>query len=68
LRPTDDLIKLATFDQFHAEIAGTITLAHFVDRDDAWMIETGGGLRFAAKSYFGQTRDTNFTNLHQLIE
>jgi hypothetical protein len=49
-RSAYDLIKLATFDEFHAEIAGTIALAHIVDGDDVWMIKTGGSLRFAVKT------------------
>src|SRR5215510_650553 len=49
-RPAYYLIKLTALDEFHAEIAGTITFAHIVDGNDVWMIETGGSLRFAAKA------------------
>ena len=47
----DDLIKLSAFDELHAEIAGPIALAHFVNRYDARMIEAGGGQGFAAKAF-----------------
>src|ERR1700757_1443848 len=43
-------IKLAAFDELHAEVAGTIALAHFVDGNDARVIKTRGGCRFAAKA------------------
>src|SRR5262249_48154841 len=43
-------IKLAALDKFHAEVAGTITLAHFVDGNDACVIKTGSSCRFAAKT------------------
>src|SRR6266516_4862272 len=35
-------IKLTAFDKFHAEIAGAVALAYFVDGNDARVIETGG--------------------------
>src|SRR5262250_1936894 len=44
------LIKLAALDELHAEVALTIALAYFVDRNDAWMIEACSGFRFQAKT------------------
>jgi hypothetical protein len=44
-------IKLTAFDKFHAEIAGAVALAHFVDGNDARVIKTRGGCRFAAKTF-----------------
>ena len=34
----DYFVELAAFDEFHAEVALTVALAHFVNRDNAWMI------------------------------
>src|SRR5262249_19800933 len=45
-----NLIKLAAFDEFHAEIAGAVALPDLVDGNDAGMIETGGGFGFPAKA------------------
>ena len=45
-----DFIKLAAFDELHAEVARAIALADFVNRNDAGMIQTGGGFGFAAKA------------------
>src|SRR5437660_11626984 len=41
---------MPTFDEFHAEVAGAIALADFVNGDNAWMLQAGGGFRFAAES------------------
>ena len=46
----DYFIELAAFDEFHAEIARAIALTHFIDRNDARMIEAGGSFRFPAKA------------------
>ena len=46
----DHFVKLAALDEIHAEIAATIALAHFVDGNDAWMFEAGGGFSFATKT------------------
>ena len=46
----DHFVKLAAFDELHAEVARAIALADFVDGNDAWMIEAGGGFGFAAKA------------------
>ena len=43
-------IQLAAFDELHAEVAGTITLAHFVDGNDARVIKTRRGSGFPAKT------------------
>src|SRR5438552_10025926 len=45
-----DFIELSAFDKFHAEVARAIALAYFVNGDNAWMIETGGGFGFPAKA------------------
>src|SRR6266487_5986778 len=50
-RALDYFIKLAAFDEFHAEIAGAITLSHLVDGDDAWMVEPRGSFRFQTKTF-----------------
>ena len=47
----DYFVKLAAFDEFHAEVAGAIALAHLVDGNDARMIETGGSFGFPAKTF-----------------
>src|SRR5207247_10781922 len=47
----DDLIKLSAFDELHAEVARAVAFAYFVDRNDARMIEAGGGQGFAAKAF-----------------
>ena len=50
-RPTaDHFIQLSAFDKLHAEIALTIPLTHFVDGNDARMIEASGSFRFPAKT------------------
>src|SRR4030095_7353893 len=43
-------IKLTAFDEFHAEIAGAVAFAYFVDGNNARMIETGSGFRLATES------------------
>jgi hypothetical protein len=42
---------LSAFDEFHAEVARLIALAHFINRDNGWMLETGGGFRFATETF-----------------
>ena len=49
-RAPDDFVKLAAFDEFHAEVARAIALADFVDGNDAWMLEAGGSFGFATKT------------------
>ena len=44
-------IELAAFDKFHAEVTRAIALADFVNRDNAWMLETGGRFGFATKTF-----------------
>src|SRR2546421_10944087 len=44
-RTANHFIKLAAFDELHAEVAGAVTLAHFVDGNDARVIKTCGGCR-----------------------
>jgi hypothetical protein len=46
----DYFIKLTAFDEFHAEIAGTLALAYFVDGNNARMIEAGGSFCFPTKA------------------
>src|SRR5215831_16193792 len=59
----NDFIELAALEQIHAEIAVTIVLANFVDRNDRRMIEPGRGFRFATKpaqmALGRPTRDAN---------
>ena len=49
-RTANHFIKLAAFDELHAEVAGAVTLAHFVDGNDARVIKTCGGCRFPTKA------------------
>ena len=46
----DYLVELAAFDEFHAEVAGAVALADFVDRNNSRMFETSGGFGFPAKT------------------
>ena len=46
-----DLVELAAFDQIHAEVAITVALADFVNRDDEWMVQAGGCLSFETKAF-----------------
>src|SRR6266536_3098281 len=41
-----NFIDRSAFDQFHAEIAGTLGLSDFLNGNDARMIETGRGFGF----------------------
>src|SRR5262245_2939917 len=47
----DYFIKLAAFDQPHAEVALAIALAHLVDRYDARMIEAGSRFGFQSEPF-----------------
>ncbi len=47
----DYFVKLAALDEFHAEVARAVTLADFVDRNDARMIEASRSLGFTAKTF-----------------
>ena len=47
---SDYFIKLTAFDELHAEVALSIALAHFIDGNNAWMFEAGGGFGFPAKT------------------
>ena len=47
----DYFVKLAAFDELHAEVAGAIALADFVDRNDTGMLQTGCGFCFQAKAF-----------------
>src|SRR4029077_8575506 len=44
-------IELAAFDQAHAEVAGAIALADFVNWNDAGMVQSGGRFGFATESF-----------------
>src|SRR5262245_27834432 len=46
----NDFVKLPAFNEFHAEIAGAVAFAYFVNGNDARMIETRGGFRFPTKT------------------
>src|SRR4029077_6064446 len=46
----DHFVKLAAFDEIHAEVAATIALAHFMNGNDKWMVEVGSGFCFPAKT------------------
>ena len=49
-RALEHFIKLAAFDEFHAEIAGAIALVHLVDRDNARVIEACRSFCFQTKA------------------
>ena len=44
-------VKLAAFDELHAEVAVAVTLAYLVDGHDAWVIETRRSFRFQTKAF-----------------
>src|SRR5262249_29864911 len=48
-RPLDYLVKLAALDEVHAEVAGAVALAHFIDGHKPRMFETRGSFGLAAK-------------------
>ena len=43
-------VELTAFDKLHTEVALAIALAHFVDGDDAWMIEARSGFSFKSEA------------------
>src|SRR5215468_9307167 len=47
----DYFIELSAFDEFHAEVTGAIALADFVNRNNPWMLETGGSFRLATETF-----------------
>src|SRR4029077_8877463 len=46
----DQFIKLASFHELHAEVAGAIVLADFVDGNNTGMLQTGSSVLFASKA------------------
>src|SRR5438876_12392506 len=48
---SDHFVKLAAFDEFHAEVALAFALADLVDGDNTGMFQTGGSFRFATKTF-----------------
>jgi hypothetical protein len=49
--PLDYFIKLAAFDESHAEVALTVALADLVDGHNARMIEAGSSFGFQTKAF-----------------
>jgi hypothetical protein len=47
---SDDCVKLAAFDEFHAEVAGAIALADLVDRNDSRMLQLRCRFGFTTKT------------------
>src|SRR5438105_3319236 len=43
-------VKLAAFDELHAEVALAIALADLVNGNNAWMFEAGSSFRLSAKA------------------
>jgi hypothetical protein len=41
---------LSAVDEIHAEVARTLAFAHFVNGNDAWMIQVGCRLGFPTKA------------------
>jgi hypothetical protein len=46
----DYFVKLTAFDELHAEVALTVPLAYFVNRNNARMFQAGGSFRFPAEA------------------
>src|SRR5204863_6665385 len=44
-------VKLATFDELHAEVALAIALSNFMDRNDTGMLQTSCRFRFEPKAF-----------------
>jgi hypothetical protein len=68
----DYFVKLTAVDELHAEVALAMALADFVDGNNAWMFEVGGGFGLAAESFqvpFGcpRTQSEHFER-HTAIE
>src|SRR4029077_8055430 len=49
-RAPDYFIKLAAFDELHAEVTLTFALAHLVNGNNAWMFEAGSSFRLSAEA------------------
>src|ERR1051326_8851933 len=66
------LIKLAAFNELHAEVAGAIALAHFVDGNNPRVIEACGSFRFASKTlqvrFCGPMAQTNHLQRHCAVQ
>ena len=43
-------VKLTALDEIHAEVAETLALSDFMNRNDKWVVEVGGGFRFPSKT------------------
>ena len=44
-------VELAAFDQVHAEVAITVALADFVNRNNEWMVQAGRCLSFETEAF-----------------
>ena len=49
-RALRNFIELSAVDELHAEVTRTLALAHFVNWNDAWMIQVGCRLGFPTKA------------------
>ena len=47
---TNDFIKVTAFDELHAEIAGAVAFADFINGHDLRVLQTRGRLRFVTKT------------------
>jgi hypothetical protein len=47
---------LSAFDELHAEVAGTLALADFINGNDAGMIQPGGGFSFQTEAFHMRLR------------
>jgi hypothetical protein len=69
---SDHFVKLASFDEVHAEVALPILLAHLVDGNDARMVKLSGSFRFPSKALqmrFGSPRaQANYFERNGTIE
>src|SRR5439155_17084897 len=68
----NDFVELSTYDQYHAEVASAVTLADFVNRNDAWIVQLRGSFRFHAKAlhvrFCRPVSETNHFERHNPVE
>src|SRR5262249_35815276 len=51
-RAPDNFVKLAAFDELHAEVARTIALADLVHGNDTGLIQAGSSRSFTSKTLY----------------
>jgi hypothetical protein len=67
-----DGIELAALHESHAEVTGAVALPDFVNRDDARMVQAGGGFCFETKAFHvcfcRPVRETNHFERHNPVQ